>query len=685
MTTGVVELDATRRRFFRACALGAVGAALVFVWMLLIGRLDLFATHLLDGLFDAQAHALLDGHWDVPRRELGFEAFLIDGKSYMYFGPWPAFLRLPIAAVTDSLDGQLTQLSMLGAFAVLMVATSRLLWRVRVLARGTRRASRSELWAAGLFVAVVGAGSVVMFLASRPVVYHETELWGTALAIAAFEAILGFVVEPSGRRLTWAGTLCGLTMLTRGSVGLGPMVALTLVFAARLLLLVADRFRREWLIRPVRWLGLGTGDRDRGYTVPILIALAVPAIAYMYVNYAKFGHLWSVPITRHATTFTDQLRAEIYAGNEGSLFALKYLPTNVLAMFRPDAIGLDRLYPWIDFPGRADVVGNVTFASIDPSSSIPASMPFLFLLSIVGAVAVFRPSRGAPRALAPLRVLVLGGVVGGVGAVSLPYINQRYVSDFLPLLVVLAAAGLFALLGFLDRQGTRRKRAIRVTAVVLVVLAAFSLWANFSFALLYQRLYGPFAPEPERAAFMRFRYELDDRLPGSDAGVEQGPSLPAPRPAGTVFVVGDCDAVYFSDGSAWHGVERNQAGGRYRLLLELQDEPRGSREQLLTAGPANEQDVLSVEHLAGDEVRFVFDSATLGRRLRGDRVSIEPGRPVEVDVVYDPAIGRFSVDLEREQALEVIAPLAGGPVEVAGGVELGPARTPFCDEVLGLR
>jgi hypothetical protein len=120
-----------RRRFFRACAAGSLLAAVVFVWMCTIGRRDLFQSHSLAGFYDAQAHALLGGHWDIPLDRLGFEAFLRNGKAYTYFGPWPTVLRMPIAAVTDSYDSRLTQVSLLCAFTVLMIATARLLWRVR--------------------------------------------------------------------------------------------------------------------------------------------------------------------------------------------------------------------------------------------------------------------------------------------------------------------------------------------------------------------------------------------------------------------------------------------------------------------------------------------------------------------------------------------------------------------------
>ena len=98
--------------------------------MLAIGRLDFLQSHGLDGFYDAQADAWLDGRWDIPHERLGFEAFIVDGKAYEYFGPFPALLRLPFAAF-DSFDGRLTQVSIFVAFVVFMVATSRLLWRVR--------------------------------------------------------------------------------------------------------------------------------------------------------------------------------------------------------------------------------------------------------------------------------------------------------------------------------------------------------------------------------------------------------------------------------------------------------------------------------------------------------------------------------------------------------------------------
>ncbi len=55
---------------------------------------------------------------------VGYEGFIVDHRTYMYFGPFPALLRLPVLAVTHGLDGRLTPWSMTVAFVVALVGAS---------------------------------------------------------------------------------------------------------------------------------------------------------------------------------------------------------------------------------------------------------------------------------------------------------------------------------------------------------------------------------------------------------------------------------------------------------------------------------------------------------------------------------------------------------------------------------
>jgi hypothetical protein len=561
---------------------------------------------------------------------------------------------------------------MLAAFAVLLVFTTRLGWRIRALVRGETPVGTVEAWAAGAFTFLLGAGSVVLFLASRPIVYHEAELWGAALAIAAYDFLLAFMLEPDRKPLAWAGVFAGLAFLTRGSVGAGPVAALALLLLVRVLVAAHRQSDRRALLAPLRWLGVGREERNRGYILPLALTVVIPSALYVYVNYARFGHPWSLPISQHVTVLeaADQMRIDALAANGGSQFGLKFIPTNVLAMLRPDGIGLDGLFPWATFPPPADIIGGVKFDTIDWSGSITATMPLLLLLTVVGAIGVFRRQADAAfPSLAVLRVPVLGAFAGGFVTLTIYFIAQRYISDFLPLLLLLGLVGLHMLLRAF--AGADRSRLlVRAATVGVVVLAVISLWVNFSLALLYQRVFNVFLSPPERAAFIGFQHEIDELVPGRsrfDLGV--GSVLPQPEPAlaDTLFVIDDCAGLYWSDGETWFGVERTAATGEYPLRVTFPGRPSAGRETILTVGSGEETDRLIVEYRDDDRVVFGLVSAFEdGRTFRSEPVEIDPGRSYDLDVVVDSYAGRFDLELDGEPVDGFTIPINPGPVAIAG-------------------
>jgi len=184
----------SRRRFFRAAVLGSIVVLALDVWMLAGPELTLVRNGgLLGSFFDVQGRALLHGHLDVNPAQVSFEGFRLGGRTYTYFGLVPALLRLPVLLATHRLDGRLTQLSMLVALVVLLAVGAQLHWRVRREMRPAQPLGRADIAAAFLLPVALGAGAVPLYLASWPVVYHEAELWGAALSVAALAA------TPAGR------------------------------------------------------------------------------------------------------------------------------------------------------------------------------------------------------------------------------------------------------------------------------------------------------------------------------------------------------------------------------------------------------------------------------------------------------------------------------------------------------
>lgn len=703
------RFDSPRARFYRACAIGGAVATAAFAWFLLKGRADLLARGFYSNFYDAQAHSLLRGHWDIPAHELFFERFNIGGKFYMYHGPWPALLRLPIAAVTDRYDGRLSAVSMLLGFTVMLVFVARIAWQARVLVRGGGPPTRAALVAAGGFVFLVGCGSPALFLSSVTWVYHEAILWGVAWSLASYSYLISYLTEPRTTWITLAGVSAALALLSRGSVGVGPVLAVTgvlvVVAATRLL----DAWRRRHGLADAgrqapRWrraLGLDRGDGNWSLGA-LAVAAAVPVAVYAYVNYAKFGTLFGTPpVAKQDLIARSASRQAALAANDGSLFGVQYAPTTLLQYFRPDAIGFDRLFPWVTYSSaRARVVGDVVFDTIGATASIPAASTVIVVLAGLGAVAVFGPARAGREtsSAAVLRVPLAAAVVAGAGTVTIGFLAQRYEADFLPPFVVAGAVGVWSLARVLER-GARWRR--RVLTVGVLALAAWSVWANAAITLWEARAYNEFVSMGTRASLIDFQLAVHEQIPGGvPSRVEHRPGLPLPHPGrpNSLLVVGDCAGLYWSNGRSWYAVEETAVTGRLDLTVRFPAAPAGTREPLVTATTGRGSSTLWVRQVGPDRVRLEYeatgriptpvdrtvapDVAVVGPPVSAP-ISAAPGAPVTLTVRLDPA-GYVGVRHRGRVVLSNFAPVANArPVvrmapEFRGTVTLRPAPTPIC-------
>jgi hypothetical protein len=199
------------------------------------------------------------------------------------------------------------------------------------------------------------------------------------------------------------------------------------------------------------------------------------------VNYAKFGTMFSVPYSKQVyTAFSADRRAMLQA-NGGSVFGLKFVPTTLLQYARPDALRMQSSFPFVTFPSRGPLIGHVVFDVRDIATSVPASMPLYTLLAVIGLIAIVRN-------VSRLRVIAVGAAAGIVPVIAIGAIANRYLADFIPLLVVASVGGLHVVLR--RAQGTSRTR-LRLGATVFLILAAFSVWANYGLADVYQQSWNP--------------------------------------------------------------------------------------------------------------------------------------------------------------------------------------------------
>ena len=239
-----------------------------------------------------------------------------------------------------------------------------------------------------------------------------------------------------------------------------------------------------------------------------------------------------------------------------------------------------------------------------------------------------------------------------------PFIAQRFLADFVPLLVVGSAVGVVVVTAWVA-PSTRRRR---VTAGVTAVLVLGALAVNTGLAVLARHVY-LLPTTTERRDFVATQYELHDSLAGGrPPGVVAVDALGPPAADGIVAIVGDCDGLFRSIGDEWVMLEL-RPGGAQRARVA------GSTPGPVVSG-AGWQVVL--EH-DGTTRRLVYVGPT---RIEGPPIS--GSGPIEVDVSALSNTPTVTVAVDGERSLEAFLQPAGGPLVVAPGWTPRPGEATLC-------
>ena len=531
----------SRRRFTIATLVAMAVSAVPYMWVLWgVGSgsgSQLNAGGASTGKFyDLQARAMFAGHLHVPRGSLGIEAFIHDGRTYTYFGLFPSILRMPVLVFTHYFDGHLTAPSMTLAWIVTGVCSAMLIWRVRFLVRGPVAMGVGEAWSLGMLLVVILSGSVLVFLASSPQVYSEDLAWSVALTVGSLFALLGVLERPSWGRVSAAGLVIGAAMLTRSTTGWACVIGALLVAG---------------------WFALGRGGApNRRWCLPVAAAGLIPLAAGVAVNMAKFGTPFGLPLADQVYTAVNAHRRYFLAANGGKAFSLHFLPSTLVAYFQPGGLRLTPVYPFITLPaGPARVVGRVVMDRTNRTASVTASMPLLFLLGCWGLVTAFR--RRPIGRVALTRMILLSATAATVGVLVWGYLDDRYLGDLLPILVVASAVGMCDVWRRLDarRSQGRRFHAQRLVVGTVVLLTVFGIWANVGIASTPTASWSL----SEVANYVSLQKSIS-ALTGHplNDNVVRGTVLPYWAPADQLFIVGDCSGLYISNGESYQAVPKQE-------------------------------------------------------------------------------------------------------------------------------
>ena len=505
--------------------------------------------------FESQAYAFLKGHLAIEKGALGIEAFIRDGKEYMYFGPFLGALRVPFVVLASSLEGRLTLVSLFVATALLYWQANKLLDSILVLVHPHGGLSSTERWFRLGWRVSVATGTVVLTLLALPWAYHEAHLWSAALFITVLNQMLRFPEMPPQRIWIFGATLLAL-VINRPTTAYAGLIGVAALIVVALWRKLAEH---QAILQLSGWFTLAF-------------------VTTVSVNWAKFRRPFGIPMEDQLFSVTDENRAEMLARYDNKYFQLEFVPSNLWAYFRPNGVDISTRFPFIDVPKTLPAVwGDAFYDATYRTASVTATNPLLLAASVAGTVAFIRLWRR------PLFwrfcPIVAAGILAAGGVAGWGYIATRYLTDFLPGMLVLSAIGIATFVRYADCRSEpfhpRLKRAGQITAIALItwsVVANTAVAFNYSYSLTdraeqmsrllsvqdtFANVVGP--PLTERVVF------LDD-LPYARYD---------PTEVGTLAIIGDCEALYYSNGDTvdtWVPVEYGNSDWRRVYEVTVTDQ-----------------------------------------------------------------------------------------------------------------
>ena len=259
------------------------------------GTGHLLAGDWLSASYDSLGNSLLQGKTSVDPKAIQFERFSRNGESFMYFGPFPALLRIFLNTAFPAVYGKWARLSCL--FAAILTVVPFTLATSRALCANTGLTARQRSRMTALSTLGFAFGSPLVYLVISSRIYNEAILWGLCGSVWGIYALSLLAIKP----------LKPLTGLWIFSLALGVTITSRVTFAVPMCLAAPVLFLWGMPIHDRFGEGMRTFLRPR--LLPLLPALAGISFQLWY-NHARFGSPFVffdrtsfVPLVRHAGGF----------------------------------------------------------------------------------------------------------------------------------------------------------------------------------------------------------------------------------------------------------------------------------------------------------------------------------------------------------------------------------------------
>lgn len=462
-------------------------------WIATLGSWEILREESLGVAFDSLASNLLRGSAEVDVDAIQFERYEQDGRVFMYFGPFPALLRVVLHHLFPGHYGSWSRVSTVLALFLSALTFSGLVGRALTLNQTISTSRRNWLTLAAPFALTLG--TPLAFILSSPNIYHEAMAWGFCGTLLSLKAVVDLSIHPEmrGKSINIFAIGFGVALLSRLTNAVPALLLMPFVFIRYVRLELSENPSKPTIARKL--------------LLPSSIIL-ISCLFQLWYNYARFGSVF---------VFRDLSKYFFSKTHLGSDFSVSRLPDAITNYF-----GVSRDL-FLDYPPFMRMITAVyqrpeMFVAEwrEPVISLSLSAPWLLLTGFMGALnALVRPCQPLIRVALALTLLEATLIM------TYFFISQRYAAELVPFFIM-------GLCVFLSQC-----RLNRLWLTSLIVTSILSILITITSTLRFNLLSNASTPRALHARLdWLFFPKIQDALRDTDAKFASDlPTVASPPPA----------------------------------------------------------------------------------------------------------------------------------------------------------
>ena len=357
---------------------------------------------------------------------IGGEGFLINGKTTVYFLPFPALIRgfLSIFGFGSS--------SVISVFiATITFLIGSVFIAINLFNQGNfkKQSIKNEFFYI-VIVFITICSPISSFLAF-PSVFWEAIIWGSTLFLisALFSFILCKEKSVKSQSFFFFAIFCGLTLFTRANFSFAACI----LFGLTVLQIIA----RDWNGKYTLFFNL---FKNKNLVWSCLI-FTVFLVGLLIFNYLKWGNPFEFYPLKYYLIFNEEQK-KIFLSH-GSM-NINRIPEGISYYFLPAKDNFISSLPFIQFGGSNYFSGLGEFDYTEPTLPVTITLPIYTFLFVAGIFVFFKSFLTTRQAIS--RYLFPAGIAALIPIIFILTLHShsiRYIGDFMPAVVIFSLYALF--------------------------------------------------------------------------------------------------------------------------------------------------------------------------------------------------------------------------------------------------